>query len=467
MSDFNPDQYLAEKTAAPFDPDKYLRDKTGDASTEGARNNVFQQGVQTVKNIGAGALKGTGNMVRGVANLFSNKTPEQIQSEKQKEDAAVDSALGAEPNAPIANMVGGILPWAVGGIEKGAVEAPAVIANGLERLPPYLRGLASIGKEGAVNAGIGAVASKGAGGEEKTGAIMGGSLGTGAGFLKAVAPSWLKFIASPNKSQQSSLNPLTTEGAKQALESNAIPMFSLAGGASKKVSELLQKDNAMREGLMDKTGAYINIPNVVNRARQSLQDDIANNMKSGISLEDAAATEKWLQDFQESAKLNPNYNPANGQIPIKDAMRLKTSTGANTNFEAGDVPNAGRGLANRKLYGQLKDRVETRMSNSPDATAFDETNTRMAQLAPLQEALQNKSFGHGLSPWEITADIGGTALGLEGHPLGYLALAYSIGRRLPGTATAMYKSPAVARAIAAQRLNLPPYLAALADSSSR
>lgn len=174
--------------------------------------NILQQGIQTVKNIGAGALKGTGNIVRGAMNLFGNKTPQEIQAQKAKEDSAVDASLGAEPDAPISNMVGGALPWLVGGVEKAGIEAPGLIAKGLESLPPWLSGATQIGKSAAINAVAGGVVNEGAGGDFKTGAEIGGGLGAGittlgktagaiipkaASMVSKAEPQTYRFAASP------------------------------------------------------------------------------------------------------------------------------------------------------------------------------------------------------------------------------------------------------------------------------
>lgn len=441
---FDPDAYLAKPDTTGFNPDAYLN---GNSDTTGASQNILQEAVGTGKRLLGVGLNSIGGLLNGAAGLavagagklgvISPQTAQNARAEIQQNTAQNTARTNADLGTPgpIESLVGGAIPY--------LAVPEAKLPDAFSSLPPMYRALMNITKGGTENAGLGAASQEGAGNSPNTGAEAGLALGVGTQTLKAIAPSWLKFIASPNKAQQSSLNPLTTAGTQEALEQGTIPYFSLAAGASNKVGDLLQKQNATRAGLMDRTGAYINIPNVVNRARQSLQDDIGSNMKSGISLADATAAEKWFQDFQESAKLNPNYNPSNGQLPISDAMQLKTSTGQNTNFSADDVPNAGRGLANRQLYGQLKDRIETRMGNTPQADQFSDVNAAMRNLSPLQEALQNKGYAHGMSPWEVAADLGGTGFGLEGHPLGFLAPAYSLGRRAPGTATAMFNSPSI------------------------
>lgn len=460
--DANGDPIPAQDVLQP-QGEQTIYDANGDPIKRPTPPSGWQQAYNIIKSVLAGAAKIPGQLTHGVGGLVAKGTDklgltqgaeEKSREGGQKLEAGIDKALGVDPNqyngAELLGNVGGQLFIPAGKVAE-PIEAGSEALMNLLKLGKAAKPAAQIATSGALNAGLGAAQGEESGNAGQ-GALMGllggagmtaGAKGLGA-LSEEVAPRMLEFGANPTKTMQMGMNPPTKAGFKEVLNEGLVPVFGGYKAAAEKIGDALSADNATRAGIMDASGTKVNIAGAIATAKQGIADDIASGGKGGLTPHDADMAEKWFDDYAKQAKASPNYN--NGWLPASEAMQLKTSAAKNAKFIAGETPE-GRPLASERYSGAIRNQIENLMAGKPNADEFTAVNDRMARMAPVQNAIENRSYANGMGPWEV-AGLGASAAALpieamSGHPMAAAATSlfpiWEVVKHDPGAAAALYK----------------------------
>ena len=195
MADFNPDEYLAQKTQAKFDPDAYLASKLApkeQPQEKGILKDGFMQGVG---NLAAGAVRGAGSIGSTILAPYDiaqdaiNHRP-LMQSNNERR-AEIDSGLqmmGADPNSGLYKT------GKIGGEIAGTAGAGGALGAGVKELGATRLGNAitsggmSLGENtgGKLANALLRVGGGGVAGASQAGLIDPNSAGTGASIGMAL-----------------------------------------------------------------------------------------------------------------------------------------------------------------------------------------------------------------------------------------------------------------------------------------
>lgn len=409
--------------------------------------NAVASKVQGAANTVGRVTKG---LQAGAMDPFMKLLSPLMDSQTQR---SVDSANAVDKNLPgygIGRMGGDIaatLPLVAGGGElagaaAGAMKAGPVISSALSGLG---MGAGSAATHAAMDANMGKGVQPGNAMMEMLGSAGLGAAGTAiGGAMKSAAPTLLEMLAPGTKAMQESKNAPSSEGYKTVLEKGLIPIVGGFKKAADRVGQYLTKQDAARKGFLDASGTRFNVNGALAQAQQDITGDIAAGAKQGVTPSDAGATEKWFQDISDAASQMPSYK--NGWIDASDAIKLKTGIGQNAKFVQGESQE-GRKLASEKYAKATNQQINNRVSGTPGEDVFQMLQGNLRQAAPIQEALQQKSYGGAIPWWEGAADLAGAGAvgagmmtGNAGAAIaGSAPLIYSMMKRTPGSAAALYQ----------------------------
>ena len=170
-----PDSATPDQIGQAFKPlvDKAMGKTTLGEDVEIGTDNFINAIPRSVSELATGAGKLT---IAGAekTGLISPETKQRGQDFLGRIQDKVNDVYPVE-NGSFAGLVGGMVPYAVGGFGKAAVEAP----EGVSAFMKFLSGAKTVAKSGAVNGALGAAGSEGAGGNPLTGLLAGGGIGAG------------------------------------------------------------------------------------------------------------------------------------------------------------------------------------------------------------------------------------------------------------------------------------------------
>lgn len=454
MADFDPNQYLAEKSGSGggFDPDAYLAQKA--QPMEPLHKNDWSQG----QSFGQGALQGvTGGFSDELGGAMGalqekilpggnpdNKSVKELYQEYR--DFNRQRNHEAEQAHPTANLAGNI----AGGI-GGAVVAPEALAA----------------KSVAGAAGIGAATGLGTSEHDLTdpslesikGAAIdttiGGALGTAGGLIgnqisKKLAPEALEMAASKNASKAVGLKPskeLTrvfdpatkrmVEGpdiikgvGKTALEEGALPM---TGGA----------ENIYQKSIDAINHNYNKLNPIIANTQSKLNSQIPQSIEEVGSIGQKTAT--YLNDFRKGLAENPDattimdkidqkyipyieqMNKADGDLQkltaFKRALQEKATDLSKAAYDqpASDLKPEAEFVKN--LGGIVRQHIED-LAGTVDSEAADQISQTNKTLSNLYTYKDSAKKLLDKSPNSLgVKDVGVATAGiLSGHPIAGAAL---------------------------------------------
>lgn len=321
MSEFNPDQYLAEKTGSSFDPDQYLKEKNSTPESLSDHGNTFTP----LESAGQGALQGStagfSDELGGALGALQEKIlPGGNADKKSLEDLYKEYRdmhrqrnKQAEEQNPKANFAGNI----AGGIGS-AVMAP-------EALAAKATGLGGAAALGATS-GLGTSESDNISGDIKNTAL-GGVLGAGTGVIgkgigKLINPENLDLMASKAASKAVGIKPSKElssiydkstgkmiQGSdiikgigKTALDQGALPM---TGGAENIYDKSLDAINHQ----------YDKMNPLITNAQQKLNQNLPQHIENAGSIQDKASN--FINAFKDSLDTNPDQDAIMKKITDK------------------------------------------------------------------------------------------------------------------------------------------------------
>jgi hypothetical protein len=423
MAGFDPDQYLAEKTAQPFDPDAYLAEKTD----EPARASDAEIEAARPKSAGEIALKGGGNFLSGGAKMFGDvgagvagligKLSDRIGLTKNAEknvrtghaitDALIDTIFGAgQPDQGYQLMQ--TAGKAAAGLALPAEKLVAPIAGLAEaaRLPPALAQLAG---RAAVNTGLGAAQGESVG-HPLAGAV-GGAVGTGlAEGAKSLGGQIIKsYIKGGHR------------GAAEGLD---VPWFlnqEMGGtgpGMAQKVDARLSGLRSAQDNIIAQKG---NLPTPVLQALQNVENKISTPEFTAGNLGSLPAAKsqlkEYLDDFVQIA------DPHTGDAPLHLAWEIKKKAGSDAAQLYRRV-NSGNGSVRDMTKQGVSAMVATEMNDLIEKSAPEMTdlNPEFSKLIPVAKALERRNRIAGqhnpIGLDELAAIESGVNFMVHGHPGG-------------------------------------------------
>ncbi len=284
MSDFNPDQYLAEKTGASFDPDQYLKEKSisvekpSDWSpSESAGQGALQGATAGFSDELGGAMGALQEKALGNPN---NQSLEDLY--KEYRDMHRGRNKQAEEQNPKSNFAGN-----VAGAVGGAILAP-------EALAAKATGIGGVAALGAAS-GLGTSEAEDIGGDIKNTAI-GGVLGTAGYGVAKGAGSLLNPIARKmGQAGQSIFGKAAKQGLDQETEQFA---NNVVNGIKNEKIKLNEAYDSILQANQDKK---IDLSSFVNRLKERADS-------FDTSLPEQARDKKAIMNLIQKVTEGPEVN---------------------------------------------------------------------------------------------------------------------------------------------------------------
>ncbi len=132
-------------------------------------------------------------------------------------------------------------------------------------------------------------------------------------------------------------------------------------------------------------------------------------------------------------------NPSYGELPAEGLIDLRKMADNNANFVQGKTP-AGLDLASQEFRTAAENQLGRKMAGKPSAKRYDELKDKMAELAPVLEAFNEKAISNYSWAPELISGVVGSASGLGPLPIALTAARRIRARRYPGIAPALYET---------------------------
>lgn len=278
------------------------------------------------------------------------------------------------------------------------------------------------------------------------------SIGTalaGAGSAAAPALKWmgvktLEGLTRAPKRIERGMNPPSYAGYEQALKERIVPLVGAFGKAEKRGMALQGTRDAERGAILDAEGIRANGPTVLRNAVNSIASRgtgsrglLPSQMDNGI--EQMREYGRALQHPDHLMTLDRNAVNY-GEMPGRQMVELRKMADQNAKFVAGKTPE-GLDLASQEFRTAAEDHLGQRMAGKSGEKRYGEIKSKMAELAPVLEAFNDKAVSnYSWAPELIGAMTGaGLGVGTGSTALGLAPLALAAARRYPGVAPLLYE----------------------------
>jgi hypothetical protein len=449
VAGFDPDAYLAQKTAAAgarqFDPDAYLTSKasapapsTGEAVGRGGLQGAtmgfgdelggaLQAGLSKLRDV----LPDSANEALGFGKRYENDTTSALDVYRQGRDedrAANKAASAAHPWAYGTASVAGSLPTMA--LPGGAALQGAVAGLGNSDADLTKGEVGGAARDAAIGALLGKYGGKVAGGVVRAG---GKALGAVGGAIRDVAPGLAEFaelsaakVANPMLKGYRLLQEQGIRAmGREMLDSGAVKFGDTAENVAQRVTPLREAaGKAVGESVaaLDKAGAAVPTNALAGYLRQQV---LAPLQRFPAQAPEAAAVEAQI------AAMEQKY--AGKVISLKEAEAFKRSLdNLAHNFSMATPPANVAAMENLRGAAGTLNEVAADAASPKLADAFRAAKERFGNLAPAEQFAKDfalrKLTNRGVSLSDYQALVGGMAQ--EGGDAGKGMLAAAVNKLL-------------------------------------